>query len=811
MFSVGARPLGRRPTGRRSVPRLLAEGLVVCLVGVVNALPLMVSAETAQFSPLDELIQHPGFVGAASCGRCHTDIKTAWQGSHHHGAMLPPTPESVLGNFNNTEVTFGGVRTRFFKRDGDFFIETEGEDGVRGEFPVDYTFGVYPLQQYLLPLDRGRLQAFNIAWDTRPAEAGGQRWFHLYPDPVPVPGERLHWTGADQNWNHMCAECHSTDLIKAYDPERRTYRTSYAEVNVACESCHGPGREHVAWAEAATGTDEGAAVGVTETDGTDTAATGTMDAASVTGSVPAPNKGFRVRFSERHGVAWQTDENGRPKRSEPRRTEAEIDTCARCHSRRGRLTEAVTAGAHPEQSHRLALLAPGLYHVDGQVDDEVYVYGSFLQSRMYAAGVTCGDCHDPHSLSLRAPGDAMCLSCHQGQGLDSAAHHHHPESSDGARCVSCHMPEKTFMGVDRRRDHSFRIPRPDQTLAYGVPNACNSCHEDRDAAWAEAALSSWFGEERLTGYQTFAETFHLSATGHPAAPGALLALAQNPSQPAIARASATADLGNWLNPAILSALQDLRASDQPRVRRAAVFAMAALPPNPPPGLLAETIAPALTDEVRSVRVAAVEALRSRGAEGAQILATPAARRALADYTDTVAIDADRPEGQLALAGDRLADGDVEGAEAAYREALRIEPGYPAAVVNLADLYRGTGRDTIAGQLMAESLAMRSNADIAHAYGLWLIRRRESNEALRYLEQAAAEDPQNPRYGYVLAVAQDAAGQRQVAMQTIEAVLGTHPWHRDSLAAAVLWQQQAGEEPGEYAERLLALQRADRGG
>ena len=760
---------------------------VLCLLGALLApaaaddQALMPPVESHTFKA-----SRPGFVGAERCGACHTNIQKAWTASHHHAAMLPATPDAVLGDFDNTKVTFGKTTARFFRRANDYFVETQDASGALNEFQVQYTFGVYPLQQYLLPLEDGRLQAFNIAWDARTAAEGGQRWFHLYPDEVPEPGDRLHWTGADQNWNHMCAECHSTDLVKAYRSDARSYETTFVEINVACESCHGPGARHVAWAEKA-------------------AETGASPS-----EAPVIGKGFDVAFHERDGVVWHSDAVGTPKRSVPRETQYEIDTCARCHSRRSRLNEAVIAGAQPEQSHRLALLEPGLYHADGQVDGEVYVLGSFLQSRMHAAGVTCSDCHDPHSLQLRKPGDGMCLSCHKDPTIATAAHHHHPEVSAGARCISCHMPAKTFMGVDVRHDHSFRIPRPDFSLAFGVPNVCTDCHAERDAEWAAAMVNDWVGGAELGGFQTWAETFHLDRIGDPRAREQLLSLAQNPQVPEIARATAATDLAHWLNPAVLAALQTLRDDPSPRVRRAAVMAMAALPPNPPEGLLAETLAPALTDEVRSVQIAAIEALQRFGPAGAEFIDASDAATARVNYASFLELDADRPEGQNARAGSWLAAGDWQGAEQAYREALRIEPGNPVAVVNLSDLLRATGRDADAGALLAENLTDASDPGIAHAYGLWLIRQGQADAAIEYLRQAALGALDNPRYGYVLAVALDSSGARASAMRTLTEVLERHPWHRDSLSAAVFWQQQEGLEPGQYAERLLLLQRADRG-
>jgi hypothetical protein len=373
--------------------------------------------------------------------------------------MQPPTADAVLGDFNDTEFTAAGVTTRFY-RDGErFMIRTDGPSGKMENYAVSYTFGVAPLQQYLIALPGGRLQAFGIAWDSRPREEGGQRWFHLYPENPPKPGNPLHWTALDQNWNHMCADCHSTDVLKRYDAVSDSYATSYAEIDVGCEACHGPGANHVSWA-----------------------------AQSERQGEPQ----LAVRLNERDGVSWRSDPTtGLPKRSVPLTSSLELDTCARCHSRRGRLLDEYQHGKAVGDYYRVATLDPGLYHPDGQILEEVFVHGSFLQSRMHDAGVTCSDCHEPHSLDLRVQGDGACLGCHSVGGYALPTHHHHKVESDGARCVNCHMPAKTYMVVDPRRDHSFRVPRPDLSESIGVPNACNSCHADETAAWAAAQIDAW--------------------------------------------------------------------------------------------------------------------------------------------------------------------------------------------------------------------------------------------------------------------------------------------------------------------------------
>ncbi|MEN8160455.1 MAG: multiheme c-type cytochrome, partial [Myxococcota bacterium] len=418
--------------------------------------------------------------------------------------MQEATPENVLGAFDGRRLDHFGQVWTFFERDGRFLVNTAGPDGAPADFEIAYTFGVAPLQQYLVRLPGGRLQALGTAWDARPAAAGGQRWFHLHPD-EPIPADDvLHWTKLSQRWNAQCAECHSTALRKGFDATEDAYDTSFAELDVACEACHGPGSRHVAKAEGPG----------------DDRASGLVVAFE-------PWRPDRWRFEDEQPIA---------RRTRPLASHVELDTCAPCHARRSTLREGRLPGEPLLDSHRPALLQPGLYEADGQMRDEVYVWGSFLQSRMHAAGVTCSDCHDAHSLALRAEGNALCGQCHQPAAYDREAHHHHAPRSAGADCVACHMPARTYMVIDERRDHSFRVPRPDLSVSLGTPNACTDCHGERPARWAADAVAAWFPDGR-TGTPHYGEAFDAGRRRAPGATQALAGVARDARQPVLVRAT----------------------------------------------------------------------------------------------------------------------------------------------------------------------------------------------------------------------------------------------------------------------------------
>ena len=364
-------------------------------------------------------------------------------------------------------------------------VRTDGHDGALHEYPIAYTFGVYPLQQYLIAMPRGRLRALGIAWDSRPKDQGGQRWFHLYPDQKLPAGDRLHWTGPDQTWNYQCADCHSTDLKKNYDLAANSYATGWTDVDVSCEACHGPGSRHVAWA----------------TSGDKADPKDRPDRMGLADWLKATDHG-RWEMNPETGIARRTE----------KLSSNELDTCAACHSRRKVIARTPTPGEPYLASYLPVLLEPGFYYADGQIDGEVYEYGSFLQSRMHAAGVTCSDCHDPHSAKLRASGNTLCAQCHSPAKFDVAEHHQHQPGGAGAQCVNCHMPTRTYMVVDVRRDHSLRVPRPDLSVSLGTPNACTQCHAERSAQWAAERVAGWYPRGRQT-------TPHYGIALHPGGSG----------------------------------------------------------------------------------------------------------------------------------------------------------------------------------------------------------------------------------------------------------------------------------------------------
>ncbi len=753
----------------------------LCAIAAVAAITVLAAcgdrAETDR-SVKESPVSPPTFVGGEACGSCHAAEFDLWKGSHHDLSMQRADEASVLGNFDGAQYTHFGVTSSFFKRDGKFFAHTDGPDGELRDYEIAYVFGVDPLQQYLIEFPGGRLQALSVSWDSRPEREGGQRWFHLHPDdPIPY-GDVLHWTGPNQNWNFMCADCHSTGLQKNYDAEEDRYETRWEEMDVSCEACHGPGSAHLAWAadRAESGVETGSAVDLR-------------------------NAGNGLVVDLRNDGVWHFEADARIAQRTPKNgADAQIDTCGRCHSRRSVLHPEPARGQSLLDTHRPAFLDRQLYHADGQILDEVYVWGSFLQSRMYAAGVVCSDCHEPHALQLPDNPDRSCLGCHRADRFAVPDHHHHGLESVGSSCVGCHMLARTYMGVDVRHDHSFRVPRPDLTAAMGTPNTCTDCHADRSAGWAAAAVERWYGAGR-SAKPHYAEVLQ---AGRESAPGASLVLAElagEPAVPAIVRATAL----RMIRPdsqsvdAVRRAMGDL----DPLVRVAALDAAENLEPRVRLRLARQL----LGDPVLGVRIQAARVVSLVPAH----LWDPSDRarleRPLAEYRTAQTENADRPEAHLNLAILATALGEPELARAEYETALRLGPWFVPAYVNLADLHRQAQRGDEAERVLRAGLAqVGDSAELSHALGLALVRQGRNPEAIAELARAAELAPESPRYAYVYGIALHSTGEVERARAVLDDAYRRHPGEPSLLTGLVTLNRDAGnlELALRYAVALVEL-------
>jgi predicted CXXCH cytochrome family protein len=695
----------------------------------------------------------PTFVGTEACKGCHRTAYDSWLGSDHDLAMAEASEDTVLGDFDGVEFEHLGITSRFSRRDRKFFIWTEGPGGEMAEFEVAYTFGHDPLQQYLIPFPGGRLQASHLAWDVV-----RRRWFHLYPDQAIPPDDWLHWTRNAQTWNGMCAECHSTNLKKGYDPETDSYHTTWSDIDVGCEACHGPGSRHVAWA-----------------------------------NIPPM---ARSDLADAGLVVPTRD-------IEPA---ALVELCAPCHSRRAELGDYDHTGLGLLDHMVPSLLVEGLYYADGQILDEVYVYGSFLQSKMHARGVTCSDCHDSHSLALKREGNELCLQCHQREVYDTSDHHFHKKvhegaPSDGALCVKCHMVERPYMVIDWRADHSFRVPRPDLSVELGTPNACSQggCHDDKPLQWSVEAHRRWYGQARRPHYGT---TFAAARSGEPIVAGELVRLADNGLQPAMVRATALSLLERYPGEDAASSLRSALFSDDPLLRHTAAQSLVV----PDPAERASLLAPLLSDPIRAVRLASVSQLAEVPRDMLKSYQQEAFDRAAEEYRQAMAYSLDFAASGMNLGNLYAALGKPREAERYYRLALQIDDLFYPAKMNLAVLLSGQGRNPEAESILREVVRdYPENPDAPYSLGLLLVEMGRSDEAVDELRRAVTIEPRNARAHYNLGLLLQQLGRVEEAERELIRAAELQPSDLDVLYALAdhYLKRDRLEDAAEIADRMIA--------
>lgn len=712
-----------------------------------------------------------GYVGSQACASCHATTVADWQGSDHARAMALATPATVLGDFSDVTVRYLDETARFTREGERFLVETKGKDGKPATFAISHSFGWKPLQQYLVTFPDGRVQALPWAWDTRPQAQGGQRWFHVYGDQTIPAGDQFHWTGRMQNWNFMCAECHSTAVKKGYDAASDSFRTTYSEISVGCESCHGPGAGHVAWATAGKAGDP-------------------------------VLKGFSSVAAKRPAVDWTPDPaTGSPAASVARPPGDEVETCARCHQRRGTISEDWKPGRSIVDTHLPSLLTSGLFEADGQMIDEVFTDQTFRQSRMYAKGVICSDCHDVHSGKLKAEGPLVCGQCHDQQRFAAATHTGHQPGPAAPDCITCHMPARTYMVVDKRHDHSFRIPRPDLTVTLGTPNSCNSCHADKTAQWAADAVLAWHGPQRK-GFQDYAGAFHDARRGDPAARAPLIALANDPQTPAIVRATVQSEIGRLPSVATESVIRLGLDDPDPVVRMAALRNLSPQPAE----IRLRWAQERLADPVLGVRIEAAQALADIRPDSVQEPLRSRLLRAFAEFEAAQALNADRPEARAALALYLIRRGRPDAAEAELRAGLALDPAAAELSVNLADLLRQRGRDPEGEAVLRQAIAVAPKEPYPHhALGLALVRQRRYPEALESLARASQLAPGDARLAYVHGVALQSLGQPEQGRQVLRRALQANPFDA-ALLGALLAEAQARRDIAGAADLATRLSR-----
>ncbi len=646
------------------------------------------------------------FVGGKNCISCHQREYELWKGSDHDNAMMIANDSTVLGDFNIVEVEFRGKTHKFYKRDGKFFVFTEGVGGEMTEFQITHTFGVRPLQQYLIPFENGKYQCLPIAWDSEM-----KRWFDMagmvYQPEDLKPDSWFYWTNQSQNWNGMCAECHSTNLQKNYDLEKDSFNTTWSDINVNCEACHGPGSEHLNWANDSESS--------REYDG---------------------NLGLVLKTSGTTSKQF-------------------VESCAPCHSRRTSFGPNEHRDNEYYNLHRPQNISPPLYYADGQILDEVYEFASFTQSKMYMNNVKCIDCHDPHSIKFKFEGNALCTQCHLPAKYDSYAHHFHKYENEkgspvknnfgemvavgqGSLCISCHMPGKYYMGIDFRRDHSFRIPRPDLSVKYDLPNACTDCHADKSFQWSADIIKKNYVEKRKFNY---ADVLSAAYFGKKSADTSLITLINNDSIPEMVKATAITYLSSYYNKSAHTTIIEMLHDPEPIIRERAIDAFNTSDAKE----LVNVIFPLLDDDVKMVRIAAASKLSVLGKENFTEDEFKKLNEVLDEYLKTLEYTADFPSGKYNLGNFYSNKGDFLKTEKFYLEAIKQDNQFYPAKSNLALLYYDNGNLKKAEEMYLDLIKNHPEYSEGNYYlGLLYAEQQRFKEAIVILEKATLASEVNPR-------------------------------------------------------------------
>ncbi len=627
--------------------------LLIFVILLVVFRVFIVDSCTSKYIQYTEITpQSVAYVGDQSCKKCHETEFKEWKQSHHYMSMLPPNDSTVKGDFNNITFTADGVSSRFYKKGNKYYIYTEGDDGKNHDFEVKYIFGFTPLQQYLVQFPGGRLQVPRLSWDVNK-----KQWFNQYAGQKIPSHDWLHWTGNAQNWNTMCATCHSTNLRKNYDIKTDTYKTSYSIINVSCESCHGAGKQHVEFMNGDYKSGE-----------------------RVAGS-----------FLKLAKNAKQTEE---------------LNTCAPCHARISEIN-----GAHIESKEIMDNYIPQIpdtefYHADGQVNDEDYIYTSFLQSRMFHKGVTCSTCHNPHSVKLKRVGNQTCTLCHVPTKYDVPTHTFHKKGTAAAECKNCHMPGKLYMGNDLRHDHSFRVPRPDLSVKYGTPNACSNCHKDKSEKVLADAIIKWYGPKRKYHY---AEDLIPGSRLDAESEKHLTKLIDNKYVPKIIKATATFYLGSIPTQTSLNTILARLASKEAQIRYRALRSLATFPAEN----WMDAVGPLLSDKVRAVRIAAADLYITIPLDQVPENYLKSFKAAQIELEKSLRFQTDFSTGNVMLADYYLKLRDYPNAEKFYLRGLKKDINMNYALLNLSSVYNAQGKNKEA--LNTLKIAIKNDATNERIY------------------------------------------------------------------------------------------------
>ena len=662
-----------------------------------------------QSKSLDEASDN--YVGEKACIQCHQQEYKDWTGSHHDWAMKHPTVATVKGDFNDVSYTANDESYFFYKKDTSYYVKYMFGEREPVDYQVVYTFGITPLQQYLIKFPDGKIQTLRASWDVEK-----KQWFSQYEGQQIPPNDWLHWSQGGQRWNTMCAECHSTNLHKNYDAEHDRFSTTYSLINVSCEACHGPGKAHVEWASG--------------------------------------NKSSKDVYSTALVGKTQHDQ---------------LNMCAGCHASRVKLTNVMESGMPFDDQFMVQAIDSQFYYTDGQIKDEDYVYGSFLQSKMYHNNVKCSDCHNVHSLELKQKGNALCMQCHEPK-YNLPSHHFHEEGTEAAQCINCHMTGRTYMGNDFRRDHSFRVPRPDQSVNYGTPNACTGCHKNKSDKWAANWVVKWYGTKRPNHFSDY-----LLLAGAPPyseeAKGEVLQFINNLNYPSIARATALEYYPLFSTKQELEVLIKAFIDSSGLVRYHALNRLLEFSVDQRIDIALH----AVNDSTKLVRTEAAWLIVEVDPANLPQEYQGSLQRANAELKEMLHANADFPLGRLRLGDYHARKNNWTAAIKEYKMALKMDSLLTPVYGNLATAYNLTGNNEAALSTLGSLIG--NAPEQAHGYylrGILYAEMGNNEMAISDLKKATGLAPERFRAFYNLANLYYRTGQLPPAKKAIESALQLQP-------------------------------------
>ncbi|MDO3694000.1 tetratricopeptide repeat protein [Wenyingzhuangia sp. chi5] len=723
----------------------LFTNLIICLV---SCKPKEENAykkidPNAIFTSTDS-IPNKHYVGSQKCKECHATQFKDWEGSHHDKSMQKANRQTIIAPFNGEVFKSQGVTSTFFQKEGKFYVNTEGRDGKNHDYEIIYTFGFTPLQQYIVLFPDGQYQCLRTAFNTKK-----NKWFDLYPDFKVVHKEWLHWSRGGLNWNTMCADCHSTNVKKNYNEKNHSYDTNYAIINVSCEACHGPGKKHVENALKK---------------GSDYKNDGTMQM-----------------------VGLDSKEL--------------VDACARCHARRENITLFHTPQGTFLDHYFPQFITKDIYHADGQILDEDYVYGSFIQSKMYHNGVSCKDCHNPHSTKRKFDDNRLCMQCHDGATFNVESHHKHKMGTKEAMCINCHMPGKYYMGNDFRRDHSFRIPRPDLSIKYGTPNACVGCHKDKDDQWAYENFVKLYGEPKKN---HFSDKLAPGITGTIGGRDSLMLLAHDTIYPNMARASAVSNLRNYAGQINVSEVLKFLKDKSPLVKGATadlLFDLKLGADN------YKVLLPLLKDDKTAVRVKAFFALSSIPYSKIPKEYRDVYEKVKIEFANHLKATGEFSGGRMKRAQYYLNTGKIQSAISTLEDALKIDITNNIVRTTLANLYYQVKDYQKSEEAYKTILEQEPGFGLTnYDYGLLLNELGRPKEAIVQLQKAIGYLPENDRIAYNLALLYFQNKQTKNAISVLNTQLKRSANNTDLiyLMAYIYKENNEIEKAKKYAKKLIEI-------